>query len=162
MVNVIAPIVTGPNGIFLQTIYHPLKLYRDQCLEISLDAFVESPGFNTRIFCETDTTGENVPIDRVPYLDVSATTNSEGSQLCLAVINRHKDEAMEVEIDLGGFQPKKKANTFEINGPDVGAKNSFEEPDNVGVEEKDIFGAASEFAYTFPAHSITLVQLARA
>src|SRR5919197_6510032 len=29
MVNVIAPVVTSPDGIFLQTIYHPLRLYAE-------------------------------------------------------------------------------------------------------------------------------------
>ena len=161
-VNVIAPIVTSKDGIFLQTIYYPLKLYRDHCLEVSLDAFVESPTYNTRIFCERDSTGEDAPIETVPYLDVSATVNDDATQLTLAVINRHKDETIEVEIDLGDFQPEKKAVVYEINGLDPSAQNSFDEPDNVKVEKKEFSGAAPEFTYEFPLHSITLIKLQRA
>ena len=32
LVNVIAPIFTSPEGLFLQTIYHPLRLYAEHCL----------------------------------------------------------------------------------------------------------------------------------
>lgn len=162
MVNVIAPIVTSPEGMFLQTIYHPLKLYRDQCLDVSLNAFVESLAYRAKIFCERDSTGERAPVESVPYLDVSATTDDEATQLCLAVINRNRASAMETEIDLGEFSPKRKAKVYEINGPDVGAQNSFDEPDKVGVEEKEFSDAASEFTYEFPAHSITVMKLIRA
>ncbi len=162
MVNVIAPIFTSPEGMFLQTIYHPLKLYRDQCLGVSLDALVESPTYTTKIFCERDNTGENAPIDTVPYLDVSATMDKDASVLALAVINRHKDEAIEASIDLGDFQPKKKATAYEINGPSVEAKNSFEEPESVKIAENEFSGAASEFTYEFPPHSVTLLKLTRA
>lgn len=162
MVNVIAPIFTSPQGMFLQTIYHPMKLYRDQCPEVSLDALVESPTYSTKIFCERDSLGEDAPVDTVPCLDVSATTDKEATQLCLAVINRHKDEVVETAIDLGGFKPKNKARIHEINGPDPSSQNSFDEPDKVKVEEKEFSGAAPEFAYEFPAHSITLIKLARA
>ena len=162
MVNVIAPIFTSPEGIFLQTIYHPLKLYRDQCLDVSLDAFVESPTYRAKIFCERDSTGEDAPVESVPYLDVSATIDKDANELCLAVINRHKDESMETQIDLGGFQPKRNAVLWEIDGPSVEIKNSFDEPDNVKIEEKEFPEAASEFTYGFPPHSITLIKLRRA
>ena len=162
MVNVIAPIFTSPEDLFLQTIYHPFKLYRDHCLEVSLDSFVESPTFRTKIFCERDSMGDDKPWETVPYLDVSATMDKEGTQLALAVINRHKDEALEAEISLGEFQPEEKTAVYEINGLEPSVRNSFEEPENVTIEEKDFSGAASEFTYTFPAHSITLLKLNRA
>jgi alpha-N-arabinofuranosidase len=162
MVNVIAPIITSPEGIFLQTIYHPFKLYRDHCLEVSLDAFVDSPTFSTKIFCERDRLAEDAPYETASYLDVSATTDKEANQLALAVINRHKDDAIAVEISLGEFQPEKKAFVYEINGPTVDAKNSFEEPDKVKTVEKEFSDAASVFTYEFPAHSITLLKLKRA
>jgi len=162
MVNVIAPIVTDEKGLFLQTIYHPLKLYRDHSEEIALNAFVESPAYSTKIFCELGSTGEDAPIEKVPYLDVSATTDKETTRLSLAVINRHKEEAVEVDIDLGGFQPKKKAVVHEINGKTVKTQNSFSEPDNVKIAEIPFDEAADEFTYEFPPHSITLLKLKRA
>ncbi|NQU07483.1 MAG: hypothetical protein HQ583_02895, partial [Candidatus Abyssubacteria bacterium] len=66
------------------------------------------------------------------------------------------------EIDLGDFQPKKKAVVYEINGPEIGAQNSFSEPGNVKTVEKPFSEAASDFTYEFPAHSVTLIKLMRA
>jgi alpha-N-arabinofuranosidase len=162
MVNVIAPIITSPEDLFLQTIYHPFKLYRDHCLDVALDAFVESPTFSTKIFCEGHTLGDDKPWETAPYIDVSATMDKDATQLALAVINRHEDEALEVEISLGDFNPEKKAAVYEINGPYPKAINSFEEPENVKITEKEFTGAASEFTYKFPAHSITLLKFRRA
>src|SRR5918998_913169 len=42
MVNVIAPIFTNKEDLFLQTIYHPLKLCAEHMQEIVLDAHVDS------------------------------------------------------------------------------------------------------------------------
>src|SRR5215469_11807673 len=41
MVNVIAPIMTRPDGLFLRTIYHPLYLYATLTGEIALDVYVD-------------------------------------------------------------------------------------------------------------------------
>ena len=40
MVNAIAPIFTNPDGLFLQTIYHPLRLYAEHAQAIALDPAV--------------------------------------------------------------------------------------------------------------------------
>jgi alpha-N-arabinofuranosidase len=159
MVNVIAPIFTSSDGLFLQTIYFPFRLYRDHCQTIALDTLVDSPTYQTRIQHEWQIGGHDSPVETVPYLDVSATVNDESSRLSLAVINRHKEESFEAEICLADFPTEKTAVVYEINGPSVGAKNSFSEPDNVRTVKKTFDSAAAEFKYAFPAHSITLFKL---
>ncbi|MBI4833017.1 MAG: alpha-N-arabinofuranosidase [Candidatus Lindowbacteria bacterium] len=161
MVNVIAPIVTNERGMFLQAIYHPLKLYRDHSLEVALDAFVDSPMYQTKIFSELTSTGEGLPFETVPYLDVSATTDADANQLVLAVINRHKEEAVATEIHLGGFRPRRHAAIYEINGRAAEAENSFVEPDNVKTVQKPLSNASDAFTYSFPAHSVTLLEFSR-
>jgi hypothetical protein len=47
----------------------------------------------------------------------------------------------------------------EVNGPAVTARNSFETPRAVDVTARRIDVRGSRLAYTFPAHSITLMQL---
>ena len=42
LVNAIAPIFTNQTGMFLQTIYHPLRLYAEHMQDEVLDALVES------------------------------------------------------------------------------------------------------------------------
>jgi len=162
MVNVIAPVVTNEKGMFRQTIYYPFKLYRDHCLTISLDVYVESPTFRARLFNEFSSTGEDAPVETAPYLDVSATIDNDAAQISLAVINRHREESIETDISLGDFQPGGNARVFEINGTGVDVQNSFEEPDNVRIAQRTFSKAAREFRYRFPAHSITLLKLERA
>src|SRR6267142_638350 len=41
LVNAIAPIFTSPQGLFLQTIYHPLRLYAEHVQDVALDVHVE-------------------------------------------------------------------------------------------------------------------------
>ncbi len=162
MVNVIAPIITGPEGLFLQTIYHPFKLYRDHCQAIALDAYVDSSTYQTQVVHEWSGGGQDSPNESVPYLDVSGTMNEQATELSLAVINRHREESIEAEISLADFHPEQTASVYEINGPSVDAKNSFADPDNVSIAEREFQKAADRFKYEFPAHSVTLMKMKKA
>ena len=46
LVNAIAPIFTSRDGLFLQTIYHPLRLYAEHAGETALDLHVESETYD--------------------------------------------------------------------------------------------------------------------
>src|SRR4029077_17044388 len=60
LVNVIAPIFSNDQGIFLQTIYYPLQLFAANARGKALDLLVQSPKYKCARF------------DDVPYLDASA------------------------------------------------------------------------------------------
>src|SRR4051794_31802284 len=66
LVNVIAPIFTSKDSLFLQTIYYPLQLFATNCHGNALDLLVEAPTYNSK------------KVGSVPYLDVSAAYNSDG------------------------------------------------------------------------------------
>ena len=46
LVNVIAPIVTGPDGVVLQTIFHPFELFSRTTGRIALDAWWDGDTFS--------------------------------------------------------------------------------------------------------------------
>src|SRR6476620_7474072 len=48
LVNVIAPIFTNENGLFLQTIYYPLQLFATHTIGSALNLFAEGPTFTTK------------------------------------------------------------------------------------------------------------------
>ena len=137
MVNAIAPIFTNPDGLFLQTIYHPLRLYAEHAQEIALDPTV---------ICETYTL-ESDDRDRAqrghriadlgPFklLDVSATRDEAGQTVTLGIVNRHQDQAITTTIGLDGA-PIASAAVYEVNGDDPHGLNSFERPDAVVVQER--------------------------
>ena len=46
-----------------------------------------------------------------------------------------------------------------MNGPEVGAMNSFEHPHRVGVRETRATARSDGLDYVCPAHSITMLRL---
>jgi alpha-L-arabinofuranosidase len=159
LVNVIAPIVTSKDGLFLQTIYHPLRLFGDYLGALSLAVRVE---------CEleefTDPTGPgNERVHRVadlgpfPVLDAVATRGGPDDLFMLSVINRSPDNAVTAQLNIRGDFPSVTARVEELNAPTWDAMNSFEHPDTVVVQTTEIKHLADGPSYRFPPHSHTVI-----
>jgi alpha-N-arabinofuranosidase len=143
IVNVIAPVFTRPDSLFLQTIFHPFEVYASTCGNTALDVRWQG---------ETFTGGE---YKGVRVLDVSATLDESGKQLSVYVVNRNETEALETEIHLitGSFTGNVRVLT--VNGPDIKSENSFNTPDEVTTRETTISAEGKLFPYTFEPHSVT-------
>jgi alpha-N-arabinofuranosidase len=153
MVNVIAPIFTRPDGLFLQTIYHPLRLYAEHTLPTALDVFVDAPLDAVTSDAPPsgwDRTWDTSDLGPFSLLDASATCSAD--EVSLAVVNRSRDQAITTTID--GVQFAGECRVFTVDGPSVDARNSFEAPDGVNVRE----GTWSGREYTFPPHSVTVIR----
>ncbi len=152
LVNQLPAIVTREDGgLYVNPIYHAFVMYTNYTGDQFLSFEVDVAGYTA-----TDRVGLN---RQVPYLDCSVTKDSENGRIYIAAINRHKDKNMETEIKLNGFKPDKKYKVYELNAPEVKTANDFDEPDNVKIAEKNFSDAGSHFTYTFPAHSITIIEL---
>jgi alpha-N-arabinofuranosidase len=158
LVNVIAPIFTSPDGLFLQTIYHPLRLYADHIQAMALDPVVSSPMLELESHrapaTPSDRSWDVADLGPFPALDVSATRDADRHTLVVCVINRHPTEAIDATLDVVGGQARSTPRVWEVNGPSVSATNSFAEPDVVTVRERD--GVTTPYA--FPAHSLTVLE----
>src|SRR5690349_2699293 len=143
LVNVIAPIFTNKNGLFLQTIYYPLHLFANNTKGKALDLFVDSPKYKSRRF------------DDIPYLDASA--GYENGSLVLNVVNRHPDQAIATEFELEDKQFSGVVDATEVNGPDVKAENNF---DSVAVKPvpRPATAQGKTMHYSFPPHSYTMIR----
>jgi alpha-N-arabinofuranosidase len=161
LVNVIAPIVTSPTGLYLQSIYHPLRLYAEHLQEIAIDAYVDAPSRALPPDSEA-TRWPNRVADLGPFklLDVAATRDAARQRVVLTVVNRDKDAAIPAAIQLTDDLRVAKATAFEVNGTDPNVINSFEQPSAVAVEEKRVSITEGRVEYSFPAHSVTVLQLA--
>jgi len=158
MVNVIAPVFTRPDGLFFQTIYHPLRLYAEYSQDIALDPAV---------ICDTHTLPSDADAapraqrvaDLGPFklLDVSATRDESGTSITLGIVNRHRDEAITTTVEIGGGAAIRSAVAYEVNGEDVKVRNSFDRPDAVVVQERPLTTSGASFEVTLPAHSVTVV-----
>jgi alpha-L-arabinofuranosidase len=76
----------------------------------------------------------------------------------LAVVNRDAVRAHRATIDLGGAAAAGDLTIAEVNGPDVGAMNTFEHPRMVDVAERTGTAKGARFEHEFPAHSITVLR----
>jgi alpha-N-arabinofuranosidase len=149
IVNVIAPIFTRPDGMFLQTIFHPFELYSRTCGSTALDVFWKG---------ETFSGGGHTGLR---MLDVSATLDEQQKQLALYVVNRSQRDSMEttISLDSGCFAGPVRA--LVVNGPDVKAENSFANPNQVGTSETQLVSEKqTSFTYTFEPHSVTALIFA--
>ena len=143
IVNVIAPIFTNKEGLFLQTIYHPFAMYAQGCGDIALDIFWTGDTFSA---------GEH---SGLRTLDVSATIDASGKKLSLFVINRSLTETLETTISLADASFAGEVAVSVCDGPDIKAENSFEQPEQVTVTNSKDQARGSKFVYAFPPHSVT-------
>ena len=143
LVNVIAPIFTNDNGLFLQTIYYPLQLFANNSRGNALELSIESPTYTSKKW------------GTVPYLDISAA-HDQGS-LVLSVVNRHRTEALEAEFEAQDAKFSTSFAVSEVNGPDIKAENNFgSQP--VGVKRSSIAVKNDRLVYRFPPHSYTMLK----
>jgi len=144
LVNVIAPIFTSDDSLFLQTIYHPLSLFANNSKGTALELFVDSPKYPTRRFGD------------VPYLDASAALDN--GTLVLNVVNRHRDQAIAVDIEAEDKEFSGAVSITEMNGPDIKAENDFGSV-KVKPVERTAAARGKRFTLQFAPHSYTMLKV---
>ena len=147
IVNVIAPIMTRPDGLLIQTIYWPFKLIRDAMSGDALRAAVRAPDVPTEL-------GD------VPVVDVAATQAFDGVTSSVSIVNRDPSAAVELTIAIAdaAFEVMY-AHT--ITG-DPKATNNWDAPDlirpiEIAVRSKE----ANILSVTLPGPSHTVISLRR-
>ena len=158
LVNVIAPIVTSPDGILLQSIYHPLRLFADELGDVALDVAVD---------CDThELTQPDEPqpwpsrfgdLGPFPVLDAVATRSGPGDKLMVSVVNRSPDQDVVASLRFTGPLPDGPARLQELNAADWRTENSFDHPDAVSVAATSDVRLSSQWQHRFPAHSQTVL-----
>jgi alpha-L-arabinofuranosidase len=116
LVNVIAPIMTEPNGkIWAQTIYYPFLHASRYGRGTVLRTSASSPEYETRTF------------GPIPYLITTSVYNEKDDELTVFAVNRDPERSMEVLCDIRSFQDYSPTEHVVLNGPDPKARNSAEE-----------------------------------
>ncbi|HUX85975.1 MAG TPA: alpha-L-arabinofuranosidase C-terminal domain-containing protein [Chloroflexota bacterium] len=161
MVNVIAPIFTNREGLFLQTIYHPLRLYAEHLQDVALDVHVDCERYELPPLEDPNPRAQRLngfgPFD---LLDVSATRDGAARNLTITVVNRDRERPIQTTIQLADSVVASGGAAYVVDGPAPDAVNSFEQPKLVDVAEERLSLTGSEFVHTFPAHSVTVLHLA--
>jgi alpha-N-arabinofuranosidase len=150
IVNVIAPIFTNKDGLFLQPIYFPIAEYSKQRGNIAVDALVKAPTYQT---------GAN----RKPlsYLDVSVTHDPKTGAMFVNVLNR--SAAMDIPARIENVTGKLDgaAEIWLMNHSDLKATHTFGDDKKVRptTQRTNLSLAGNGFDYTFPKHSLTILKL---
>src|SRR5215471_2330804 len=146
LVNVIAPIFTNKQGLYLQTIYFPLQEYGKQRGNQALDAWVQSPQYKPDAGRAMN------------YLDVSATFDAKTRRVFLNVLNRSAKQDIQAQIASTSGSIGESAGVWQLNHADLKATHTFGKDELVRPATKTV-PAGPGFAYTFPKHSLTILTL---
>jgi len=148
LVNVIAPIFTNKQGLYLQTTYFPIAEYAKQRGLQSLDVLVESPKY------KPDTGRE------LGYLDVSATYDPKARQVYVNVLNRSEKTDITARIDNVAGAPSGTVSVWELNHADLKATHTFGKDAAVRpvTRSASVKASGNGFDYTFPKHSLTILK----
>lgn len=148
MVNVIAPIITNKQGLFLQPIYFPIVEYGKQRGNMAVNAWVASPSYTFNRLL-------------LPYLDVSATYNTHDHAVYLNVLNRSKSQDIAARIENQERALTPNVEVWQMNYPDLKATHTFGDDKKVVPKTSTLTAALTKnsFPYTFPAHSLTILRL---
>jgi alpha-N-arabinofuranosidase len=146
LVNVIAPIMTNRDGMFLQTIYYPYSWGLQYGRGTVLNVLTESPQY------------EVAGMGQVPYLDVVGTRAEDG-KVSLFVLNRDLAKAHSVEVNWQDKVPGQVLASWVMTGDDLKAVNSFDAPKKVvpqALAKPVTSGGKTKFEV--PARSYSVVQ----
>ncbi|MFV0251769.1 MAG: alpha-N-arabinofuranosidase [Beutenbergiaceae bacterium] len=159
MVNVIAPIFTRTDGLFLQTTYHPFRMISQATLPIAVDVWVDGPTHELVETAETTHWLWPVPVaDLNPFqvLDVVATRDEESTELVVTVVNRDPEQAHTVRLDVVGVDRGALSYSETVGGADPTAMNDF--GTNEVQPALDVVAVSPDGTATFPACSATVLK----
>jgi alpha-N-arabinofuranosidase len=147
IVNAIAPVLTRPEGILLQTIFHPFALFAQHANGQSLTPRIESPAYAAGAH------------GAVPVLDAASTFDQESGTLAAFLINRSQG-SLSVEVRLEDRRLAAAPQAVVFGGGSVAQENTWEHPDRVrpgvGRVERNDSGCRVEV----PGPGLAVVTLA--
>ena len=91
----------------------------------------------------------------LPLLDVTATLSAGGKQLVVFAINRSEQAAVDCAITLALGQFAGPVQVHCVNGADIKARNTFDNPQAVMTTVREQAASGREVAVTFEPHSVT-------
>lgn len=145
LVNVLGLIFSEKEGSYCQTIYYPFALASQYLRGVVLDAFVESPCFESKMY------------GLAPYIQISASKNEAEHQIVLYTINASLNEEAEVTFAFDHFPVLKCKKIIFYQNESLNTMNQLGE-NNVGVREICCDETIeNEFNYTIPKHTLAVM-----
>jgi alpha-N-arabinofuranosidase len=140
------------DSVLLESTFYPFELYCRTCGNVVLDVDWFGDTFSGTYL--------NREFKGIRTLDIAATMDEAKKQLVVYIINQSKDNALETTLSLtsGEFSGEVKASV--INGPDIKAENTDENPNCVVTRENILRVSGKSMNFTFEPHSVTALECA--
>jgi len=149
LVNVIAPIFTRDDGLFLQTIYWPLLAASTYSGPLLVSSDTECDAFSS----------SRVLAGSIPYVDALATMDAERKTLYLSLVNLHQRDAAEVHLLLRDAAVVATVTAHVVAGDRPDSVNSFEEPDAVRLNTQQLAPAGGDLVWSAPPLSASVLEI---
>ncbi|MCU1492702.1 MAG: hypothetical protein JWO62_466 [Acidimicrobiaceae bacterium] len=160
LVNVLAPIMTSPTAMVLQSIYHPLRIFADHLEGEAVDVAVSCPSHDLDEILDNPQAHRVQDLGPFPVLDVVASRSSDGRTIMLSVVNRSPEDDVTAAIELAPGLDVQGARFERVHARDWRATNTFDHPDDVNVSTEVLEGFKNGVSECFPAHSHTVLSIA--
>lgn len=149
LVNVIAPIMTAPDGAaWRQTIYHPFKFASVYGRGTALQLDVDCAGYTSNVAAN------------VSYLDIAGVHDGDAGTLTFFAVNRHGSEAMTIDLPLEGFGNARSVTHTLIKHDDLEATNTSDNPNNVAPRQTDDATLSGNAVHvTVPPYSYSMIRV---
>jgi alpha-N-arabinofuranosidase len=129
LINAIAPIYTQPGGpVIKQSIFYPFQQVSTYGRGAVLKPIMSCPKYESKVYGD------------VPLLQLAAVLNQETEEVSIFVLNCNQNEATEMDLDFRSFGSVTPLEHVVLEGPDLTAANSFEEPERVKPKNVAIDG----------------------
>ena len=148
-------------GIVVHAGHLAFELYQKHLGEVVLHTDVTGETYDADIE-EYRTATYGCPPERVrniPYLDSVATVSGDRKKLYLATVNIYKENPEPCRIRIRNASVGSEMKVYELNGADIEAGVDTKGSGSVKIEAKNASGAGADFQYSFPAHSVTIMEL---
>ena len=149
-INVVGALVVNDEAVVREPVYWPLWMQRRHSGPVAVDARVHCP----EVYCEA---WSGAP-GSTPALDVSATRSEAGDTLWVSVVNRDKNAAHAVDLELRHGSHAGTARRIQLSAPTPLSTNSVAEPEVVRPTQDSVDLAATP-RVTEPPCSYTIFEL---
>lgn len=97
----------------------------------------------------------------LPSIDTAATISEDGRTLYIGVINRDEIRPISTTVHVHGWRiaDDSAIRAFELNGANRDAANPYGDPGDVSIRQRSLKPHAGELIYSFPQHSVTVLEI---
>ena len=135
------------NGTFKSPVFHTFKMFSNNCLGSSVDAYVACDTFGTDKY------------KGIPYLDVTAVYAKASGIVYINVVNRHQSKAIVTDLTAasGNFSGQPEAAV--INSDDLKAPFSPDKTSQYTPVAAPVKVNGKKLQFAFPPHSFTQIKV---